>query len=459
MATMTIHAPPRRQGRTVLMTRHPPRPRPATLGIVLLTTGALLTSACSGLLDVDLPGRVTTDQLDNPALATSLANGVVTTFECAWTHYVAAANAMSDQVLSTSGQGNTNVWGMRNVIGSNINLVEPCDAGAGGYKFMVPLQATRILGDQAFATISGFADATVPNKALLMAQVKTYAAYATLALGEAFCQGSFGGGALLTPRDVLQAAEARFTEALALAGAAASTDLRNMALAGRARTRLTLENFAGARTDAEQVAAGYVKNATRGSADTHRWNLVYEFQNNGVSQALRHTTVAPEYRAMTFGGVADPRVRVHATNLISGDQVTPWFRHEKAVARTDPVVIASYREARLIVAEAAARTGDLGTARQIINTLHAAAGLPLFDPGATAGQAEVVSQVIDERRRELFMEAAVRYADHLRFRNTPWRIPFRGEAGSVHPGGVDQRGQQYGSTTCVPLPDAETIGR
>lgn len=433
--------------------------RGARLAGSLLAATALFTAACGSILEVDLPGRVTTDELDNPALASSLANGVTTTFECAWSHYVAAANAMSDQVLSTSGQGNTNVWGMRNIISSNINLLEACDAGGGGYKFMVPLHATRVLGDQAYARIDGFPEATVPSKALLKAQVKTYAAYATLALGEAFCQGSFDQGALLTPREVLQAAEGRFTEALTLAGAAASADLRNMALVGRARARLQLENFAGARADAEQVPSGYLKNATRGATDTHRWNLVYEFQNNPTTQALRHTTVAPEYRNLTWQGVPDPRVRVHATTLISGDQVTPWFRHEKASSRSDPVLIASYKEARLIIAEAAARSGDLSSARQIINALHTAAGIPAYDPTNVATQAQVIAQVIDERRREFFMEAAVRYIDHLRFRTSQWKIPLRGEPGSVHPNGVDQRGQQYGSTICVPLPDAETLGR
>lgn len=431
----------------------------ARLASSLLAASALFTAACGGILDVELPGRVTSEQLDNPALANAMANGVVATFECAWSHYVAAGNAMSDQVLSTSGQGNTNVWGLRNIIASNINLLDPCDAGGGGYKLMVPLQATRVLGDQAFTRIDGFADATVPNRALLKAQVKTYAAYATLALGEAFCQGSFGSGPLLTPGEVLLAAEVRFGEALTLAAAANSADLRNMALVGRARTRLDLANFAGARADAELVPAGYAKNATRGAADTHRWNLVYEFQNNPTSQDQRHTTVAPDYRNVTWQGVPDPRVRVTATTLISGDNLTPWFRHEKAASRSDPVPIATYKEARLIVAEAAARSGDLTTARQIINALHTAAGIPGYDPGGTATQAEVVSQVIEERRRELFMEVAARYNDHLRFRSTQWRIPFRGEPGSVHPNGIDQRGQQYGATTCVPLPDAETIGR
>ena len=123
------------------------------------------------------------------------------------------------------------------------------------------------------------------------------------------------------------------------------------------------------------------------------------------------------------------------------------------------MLVASGREARLIVAEAAARSGDLATARTVINALHTAAAIPAYDPGNTATQNEVIAQVIEERVRELFMESGARYADHLRFRGTPFQIPFRGEPGSVHPNGVDHRNQQYGTTTCIPLPLSETLGR
>lgn len=420
---------------------------------------ALTTAACSNLLDVELPGKVVTEQLDDPALASALANGVVITFECGWSQYVAAANAMSDQVISTSGQGNTNVWGMRSVLNTNLNLTDSCDGAVGGYNFLVPLQSTRVLADQAFTLIDGFPDARVTNKAFLKAQVKTYAAFATIPLGEAFCSMAFNQGPILTPQQTLQDAEARFTEALTLATTANSADLRGMALLGRARVRLGLGNFAGARADAEQVAASYVKNATRGATDRHRWNLLYEFQNNEVSQALRHTTIAPAFRDVRWQGVADPRVRVTSTTLLAGDNISPLFRHAKALTRSDPVLVASGREARLIVAEAAARSGDLATARTVINALHTAAAIPAYDPGNTATQNEVIAQVIEERVRELFMESGARYSDHLRFRGTPFQIPFRGEPGSVHPNGVDHRNQQYGTTTCIPLPLSETLGR
>ena len=128
------------------------------------------------------------------------------------------------------------------------------------------------------------------------------------------------------------------------------------------------------------------------------------------------------------------------------------------MSRGYPLLLASYKEARLFLAEAAARTNDLPTARQLINDMHAQAGIPAYDSGGTDTQEQVIAQVIEERRRELFTEGGHRLNDHLRFRGTAWNIPFKGEPGSIHPNGVDDTGLPYGTTTCFPLPTVEVIG-
>jgi len=90
--------------------------------------------------------------------------------------------------------------------------------------------------------------------------------------------------------------------------------------------------------------------------------------------------------------------------------------------------------------------------------MHAEAGIPAYDSGGTDTQEQVIAQVIEERRRELFTEGGHRLNDHLRFRGTAWNIPFKGEPGSIHPNGVDDTGLPYGTTTCFPLPTVEVIG-
>ncbi|HEX4936334.1 MAG TPA: RagB/SusD family nutrient uptake outer membrane protein, partial [Gemmatimonadaceae bacterium] len=263
------------------------------------------------------------------------------------------------------------------------------------------------------------------------------------------------GGAKMTPQKVLELAEARFTEAIALATTANNQDILNMALVGRARVRLDLKNYAGALADAQKVALSYVKNATRDESDTRRYNAMCEYI--ACAQG-RHATVAPLYRNVTWQGVADPRVQVATTGRLAFDNAQVWYYPSgKHTTRGYPVVIASGKEARLIVAEAAARTGDLTTARALINAMHTAAGIPGYDLTNSESQQQVLTQVIEERRRELFTEGGHRFNDHLRLAGTPQAIPFKGLPGAtLHPSGVDATGLPYGPTTCFPLPLVET---
>lgn len=109
-----------------------------------------------------------------------------------------------------------------------------------------------------------------------------------------------------------------------------------------------------------------------------------------------------------------------------------------------------------MVAEVSARTGDLATARTLINAMHTAVGIPGYDLANSDTQDQVLTQVIEERRREMFVEGAYRFNDHLRLMGTPQAVPFKGTPGSVlHPSGIDDTGLPYGSTTCFPLPLVE----
>jgi hypothetical protein len=307
-----------------------------------------------------------------------------------------------------------------------------------------------------FQRLNGWTDAQVPNRVLLEATVRAYGGFALIALAEGFCQMAIDGGPLMTRAQVLALAEQRFADAIALAQQANSTDILNMSLAGRARVRLDLQNFAGAIADAKLVTVGYTKLATRDATDPRRYDALCE---NVTCTQGRNATIAPNYRNVTWLGTPDPRVAVGTTGQLAFDNAqVHWYPTAKHTARTYGLLLASYQEARLFIAEAAARTGDLATARTLINQMHSAATIPAYDPNGTDGQDAVIAQVIEERRRELFTEGGHRLNDHLRFRGTKWAIPFKGEPGSIFPNGVDATGLPYGNTTCLPLPTVEIIG-
>lgn len=427
------------------------------LGRAALTlTLAASTAACDidSLLEVDNPGVVPVEALDDPALVATLVASVVSDFECAWDGYAAAAAVHSDEFLGASGNLLNKQWGTRQITSSNGNLAT--GACASTYGTYLPLHTARFQAEDVYSRLQEVDATVIPNKVQFQATVRAYGGYALLALGEGFCEMAIDGGSLLTPEMVLDSAEAKFTEAIQLATQANATAILNLARAGRARVRLDLEDFAGAIEDAEAVPAGFTAVATRDGTDTRRYNRHFEAVND--PNAGRHASVADDYRAVEFKGVPDPRVVATFSNRNSFDNVTPHWSHTKVTSRATGVPLASYKDAQLIIAEAAARSGDLERARQIIAARHTEVGIPQYEAGELATQEQVINAVIEERRRDLFVEAGWRLNDMLRFRGTPYEIPFLGEPGSIHPNGVDQTGQVYGPTTCLPLPDAERFG-
>jgi hypothetical protein len=124
------------------------------------------------------------------------------------------------------------------------------------------------------------------------------------------------------------------------------------------------------------------------------------------------------------------------------DQRTPIWRPAKYATSATPIPIARYEEALLIMAEADLAAGRVQSAVDIINTLHARAGIPPYGGGT---QAEVSTQLIEERRRELFLEGQ-RLNDMIRFKVTLSPAP-----GAQFP----VKGGVYGDQLCFPLPDVE----
>jgi hypothetical protein len=426
------------------------------LPFAALFVAASLIVGCgvNGILDVHVPGRVQEGALNDPALAATLAASVVSDLECAWNNYTAASALVSDEFIQASSNLNQRNWPSRRITADDPNMATASCRGQ--YGIYSTLQTARFQAEDIFRRLEAFTDAEVTNRTALQATVRAYGAYALVALGEGFCEMAIDGGPLMTREEVLRLAETRFTEAISLATASNSTDILNMALVGRARVRLDLEDFQGAIDDAELVDVGYVKNVTRDESDVRRYDALCEFVTCATN---RHATVAPNYRDVTWMGVPDPRISVGTTNQLAFDNAQiHYYPTNKHTSRAFPLVLASYKEAQLIIAEASARNDDLPTARGIVNALHAAVGIPGYDPAATATQDQVITQVIEERRREFFTEGGHRLNDQLRFRGTQFAIPFKGEPGSIHPDGVDATGLPYGNTTCFPLPTVERIG-
>jgi len=403
--------------------------------IALVATIAL--TSCSSLLEVEVPALVEADTVNDPTQAALLVDGVVSSFECAFGSYVIAGGLMSDELADS--QTNALIYGYdRRDIGpgdTGIHIYGTADclnANSTGLGVYIPVARARWYADDVTRKLEGWTDAQVPSRGLLTATTAAYAGYGLVLLGESMCTAAIDLGPELSKAQIFTEADARFTKAMTLAQAAGSADLLNMARVGKARALLNLGRKPDAATVARTVVpVGFTFGASAANTPG-RQNRPFIWNNLNLL-----ATVQEPYRDMTFGGVADPRVPVQNANRNGADAATALWVQRKYLAETISTPLATWEEAQLIIAEAVLGTEAVG----IINALHTRVGLPAF---SSTDNAAIQNQVIEERRRELFLESH-RFFDISRY-NLPL-VPT--------PGTAFGKGGNYGSTRCLLLPDRE----
>ncbi|MCH7496364.1 MAG: RagB/SusD family nutrient uptake outer membrane protein [Candidatus Marinimicrobia bacterium] len=199
---------------------------------------------------------------------------------------------------------------------------------------------------------------------------------------------------------ILNRAVDSFTEAQAVAEAAASPELESYARSGLARAYLLLGDLAAALPHAAASATG-------------RWNYMAPYSNldeNFIYVWITQRggqTVAPEFR-----NTGDPRVAVTNSGQLALNQSDALWVPDKYDARDRPLRIASWQESALIAAEAELTVnGDVTAALGWINSVRVEAGLAAAT-GATI--AEVTTILRRERKYEFFFEGR-RLSDLIRY--------------------------------------------
>jgi hypothetical protein len=409
--------------------------RAARVG-VLLALAAATTGCVNDLLEFNAGDRVESNNLEGPENAGLLVRSAVGDFECAFLQYIVTTGQVTDE-MDNSNLASTEAFQLdRRAVNKERThyALFPCGSTEG---LLTPIQTARYDADHVLTKLDGWTDEQVdpanPGKRTeLIATAAAFAGYSYVLLGEGFCTATVDAGPELTQAQVFALGEERFTRAIEAATTAGAADIHDLALVGRARIRLDLGHTADALADAQAVSAGFVYYATTSSASPRAYNAVYEW--NGVTALL---TIGPAYLGLTFGGVPDPRVPVVDAGKTGEDNLTPLRLQKKFTSLDQSVRLASYTEAQLIIAEI--QGGQ--QAVDIINALHDAAGLPHF---TSTDPAAIQAQVIDERRREFFLES-----QHF-FDVNRLNLPFDPPVGTPY-----VKGGLYGDMRCFLLPDVE----
>jgi starch-binding outer membrane protein, SusD/RagB family len=404
--------------------------------------------ACDTLRDplaVDPASRIPAALLETPGNAQILSDGAVGDFECAFNSYTAQGGTIGEEFIYAQQTASRTPYDRRNTTKDDSDYGINSCTGLGVY---TPLHIARQSNENLLALLKTWSDAEVaagagsPNRTNLMAIAAAYAGYAYVLLGEGFCtmavssvniDKSLAYGGEIQRDSVFKLAIARFSEAITAAEASNNTSIETMAYLGRARAKLNLGDYPGAKADADQVPSGYLREVSASDAATRRQNRIAA-ENRETSRSL---SVGEPYRSM-----GDARVPVTATTLVSATGVLHYYQTKYLTVAT-PLPLATYEEAQLIIAEADIRAGSLVTALPILQASRTRGGQGVFT-GVT--EADYLAELIDQRRRELFAESH-HLGDVLRY-----NIALTPAAGTpYHFGGT------YASQICLPLPAAERL--
>ena len=423
--------------------------------LTLVATLLVVSTGCETLsdpLDVEPASRIPAAQLEVPANAQILSDGAVGDFECAFMAYTGMSGLIGEEFIYTAQTLSRSPYDRRATTKDDNDYgVNGCAGGTNAaYGVYTPLQTARRSNENLLAFLKTWSDADVeagagsPNRTNLMAIAAAYAGYATLLLGEGFCtmalssvgiDKSISYGGEIQPDSVFKYAIALFTEAIAFADATGNTSIRNMALLGRARAKLNIADYAGARADAALIPSGYVRNVSASDVTPRRQNRIT--LDNSITN--RATSVGEPYRSMT-----DARVPVVATAQVGPTGILHFYQTKYPTTGT-AIPLATWEEAQLIIAEADIRSGNLANALLILNASRTRGGQSTPFVGIT--QADYLAELVDQRRRELFAESH-HLGDIIRY-----DITVQPPAGTQsHFGG------EYANQICMPLPAVERQG-
>lgn len=412
--------------------------------MLLLAAAVGFMAACDidDLLNVGSPSRIPAEVLEAPGNAELMVNSAIADFECAAGGYFVVSGLIGEELKDGLQTADRYPYDQRSLTAADRRYQSfGCDS-IGTYR---PLQTARASADRVQRYLEQWTDAEVApfDRSSGIARMALLGGYARIYLGEGFCSMALSSvfgteivyGGEISRDSVFRQAETKFTAALA---AAQSRGDSLAARLGRARARLNLGDFAGAKADAALIPAGFAFNVSASPTNSRRENRMWA-QNNPNTDA---TFVDELYVARN-----DPRIVVTGDGTDSTVTRVPRYRQTKFPSASSPIPIARYEEAQLILAEAEL---EIGTAAQAVLHLNNVRARGNQGPLVSLDPATIRAAIIEERRRELFLEGH-HLGDIVRY-----DIALQPAAGTPYHGSGTY-GTRTGTSACMPLPNNERL--
>jgi hypothetical protein len=337
-----------------------------------VATSLAVIGACN-FFDVENPGPVPDEDLNNPTAMASIVTGMAFDLSEAVDATDQNLAIMADELYHGGSYAEQGLFNRGIVRDEDVN---------GMWGSMQQARWVAESGIERMKTVLG----TGFDQSPLAARAYIYAGLANRLLGETVCQAVIDGGPAEDNKVHFSRAEAHFTEALRIAGnistASLRDSLRRVAFGGRASVRAWQGKWAEAVTDAQQVPTSYVFVAPF-STNTGPENNDLVFETNNRSEY----TVFNTQWALVRG---DPRVPWDTVKTSSGavavgqDGRTPFFRQRKYVGLGADVPLVKGTEMLVLRAEAALRNNDVAGAMTLINDARRAANLPALSATTAA---------------------------------------------------------------------------
>jgi hypothetical protein len=324
-----------------------------------LLTAVAATVACGNILDVENPGPLDDEELNNIQTMTPLVNGMSFDLSRALDEVLQNSSIMADDLYHGGSYNEPGLFTRGIILKEDVN-------GMWG-----EMHRARWVAENGIERLKTVLD-TLYERNVLSVRANIYAGFANRLLGEHVCEAVIDGGARQPHTVHFARADSQFTEALRLvpniSPAATRDSLRRAAFAGRASVRAWLGRWAEAAADAA------VANVPTNYTFWARYSLNTTAENNDLVFETNNRLEFTVFNTQWAGVRGDPRVpwdtvRVSGSTAVQvgQDGRTPFFRQRKFNGLDADVPLAKGSEMLILRAEERLRAGDVPGAMALIN--------------------------------------------------------------------------------------------